>query len=371
MFHLIFSIPGWYVIARFIAPLALPLGVKILFSAVVLLATQYLFLSRFTSGSIMSPEMPRPVIILFNWAFCAVLFLAMLQVLIDAVGLIALLAGHPLVILPEVRYLAGGIAMLLAAVGVHQAIRVPPVKDVVFNIKNLPAEFEGYQLLQLTDLHISKLFNGKWTAKMVEKAMALKVDLIVVTGDVIDGTLNNRRNDVAPLQGLSAPDGVFAITGNHEYFFEQARWTEHLAALGLKPLLNSHAVVTRDDASLVIVGVTDASAPGRGAPGPDLARALSGAPLNAPVVLLDHQPRNARQNAAQGADVQLSGHTHGGLIAGFDRLFAKPNGGFVSGLYAVEGMQLYVNNGTALWPGMAVRLGRPSELTRITLKRAN
>ncbi|TPD90421.1 metallophosphoesterase, partial [Pantoea vagans] len=100
-----------------------------------------------------------------------------------------------------------------------------------------------------------------------------------------------------------------------------------------------------------------------------LARALEQAPESAPVILLDHQPRNARQNAAQGVDVQLSGHTHGGLIIGLDRLFAKPNGGFVSGLYQVDGMQLYVNNGTALWPGMAVRLGRPSELTRITLRR--
>lgn len=370
MFHLIFSIPGWYVIARFIAPLALPLAVKLVFSAVVLIATQYLFFSRFTSGSIMSPEMPRPVIILFNWAFCAVLFLAMLQVLIDAVALIALLLGHPLVIAPEVRYGAGVAAMLLAAFGVHQAIRVPPVKDVVFTINNLPPEFAGYQLLQLTDLHISKLFNANWTAKMVKKAMALDVDLIVITGDVIDGTLNNRRADVEPLRGLHAPDGVLAITGNHEYFFEQAAWTDHLASLGLKPLLNSHTVVARDGACLVIAGVTDASAPRRGATGPDLAEALSGAPVNAPVVLLDHQPRNARQNAAQGADVQLSGHTHGGLIAGFDRLFAKPNGGYVSGLYAVEGMQLYVNNGTALWPGMAVRLGRPSELTRITLQPA-
>ena len=70
-----------------------------------------------------------------------------------------------------------------------------------------------------------------------------------------------------------------------------------------------------------------------------------------------------------GVDIQLSGHTHGGMIAGLDRLVARANGGFVSGLYDVQGMQLYVNNGTALWPGFAMRLGKPSELTRITLVR--
>ena len=266
------------------------------------------------------------------------------------------------------RYLAALLAMALAAVGVQQAIRVPPVKEVTIKIDHLPREFEGYQLLQLTDLHITRLFNAAWSAEMVRRAMSLNVDLIVITGDVIDGTVQNRIKDVEPLGNLRAPDGVYAITGNHEYFFEQQRWTEHLASLGLPTLHNSHIIIKRGAAELVIAGLPDISASGRNADGPDLAMALKGAPKNAPVILLDHQPRNARQNAQQQVDLQLSGHTHGGLIAGFDRLFAKPNGGFVSGLYQVDGMQLYVNNGTALWPGMAIRLGRPSELTRITLR---
>ncbi|MEG3110508.1 MULTISPECIES: metallophosphoesterase [unclassified Pantoea] len=369
MFHLIFSIPSWYVIARFVLPLAMPLVLKVILSLLVLLASQYLLISRFTAGGIFSPEMPRTVIILFNWAFSAVLFLAMTQLLIDAVTVMSLLFRHPLEIAPGVRYLAALFAIALGAISVHQAIRVPPVKDVTIEIENLPAEFEGYQLLQLTDLHITKLFNATWTAALVKRAMSLNANLIVVTGDVIDGTLQNRRADVEPLRGLNAPDGVFAITGNHEYFFEQERWTDHLASLGLHPLLNSHAIIKRDGAELVIAGLPDASASRRNTIGPDLTKALRGAPENAPVILLDHQPRNARQNALQKVDLQLSGHTHGGLIVGFDRLFAKPNAGFVSGLYNVDGMQLYVNNGTALWPGVAVRLGRPSELTRITLQR--
>lgn len=369
MFHLIFSIPSWYVIARFIIPLSMPLALKITLSLLALLASQYLLIGRFTSGSIFSAEMPRLVIILFNWVYSAVLFLALAQILIDVVALVAMLLRHPLEIAPGVRYLAAMLAFGLASWGVQQAIRVPPLKDVTIQVADLPQEFEGYQLLQLTDMHITPLFNASWSAALVRRALELNVDLIVVTGDVIDGTLKNRINDVEPLRNLHAPDGVLAITGNHEYFFEQQAWTGHLASLGLKPLLNSHAVISRGDASLVIAGLPDTSAPGRGANGPDLAKALADAPDNAPVVLLDHQPKNARENAKYGVDIQLSGHTHGGLIVGLDRLFAKPNGGFVSGLYDVDGMQLYVNNGTALWPGMAVRVGRPSELTRITLTR--
>jgi len=369
MFHLIFSIPSWYVIARFLIPLSMPIALKILLSLLVLLASQYLLVSRFTSGSIFAPEMPRMVIILFNWAFSAVLFLALTQLVIDVVALISLIVRHPLEIAPGIRYLAALFAMGLATYGVQQATRVPALKDVTLEVANLPQAFEGYQLLQLTDLHITRLFNASWTASMVKQAMSLNVDLIVITGDVIDGTLENRRNDVEPLRGLHAPDGVLAITGNHEYFFEQQAWTEHLASLGLDPLLNRHKVIARGEAKLVIAGLTDASATARGADGPDLTQALAGAPENAPIVLLDHQPKNARENATQGVDIQLSGHTHGGLIWGFDRLFAKPNNGFVSGRYDVDGMQLYVNNGTGLWPGMAVRGGRPAELTRITLTR--
>ncbi len=369
MFHLIFSIPSWYVIARFVIPLAMPLVLKIILSLVVLLASQYLLISRFTPGGIFSPEMPRAVTILFSWAFGTVLLLAFTQILLDVVTLISLLLRHPMQMAPGVRYVAAFFAMVMSAVGVNQAIRVPPVKEVTIKIDNLPREFEGYQLIQLTDLHITKVFNAAWTTAMVKKAMTLDADLILVTGDVIDGTLENRRNDVEPLKGLRAPDGVYAITGNHEYFFEQQRWTDHLATLGLQPLLNSYTLIKRGDAELAIAGLPDVSASRREATGPNLEQALEGVPASAPVILMDHQPRNARQNATHKVDLQLSGHTHGGLIVGFDRLFAKPNAGFVSGLYEVDGMQLYVNNGTALWPGMAIRLGRPSELTRITLQR--
>lgn len=144
----------------------------------------------------------------------------------------------------------------------------------------------------------------------------------------------------------------------------------HFAGMGLNILANAHTVLRRDGGALILAGVTDRSAPASGHPGPDLDAALAGAPGNAPIVLLDHQPGDAARAAARGVALQLSGHTHGGMIVGLDRLVARGNNGFVSGAYRVGGMVLYVNNGTGLWPGFALRLGRPSELTRITLRRA-
>jgi predicted MPP superfamily phosphohydrolase len=370
MLHIIFSLPGLYVIGRFLWPLPWRPPAKVFACLIALLASQYHLISRLSSGSPFSPEMPRELVIAFNWAFGALLLLAIFQLTLDLVTLVVATVRRHRVRIPRgLRHVIGICALALSAFGVSQAIRVPPIKDVELAVANLPAAFEGYKLLQLTDLHISRLFEEPWTRAVVDNANQLGVDLIVITGDLIDGTLENRRHDVKPLRDLHAPDGVYVIPGNHEYFFDHQVWMDHFRALGMRPLANSHVVLERGGAKLVLAGVTDFSAPRVGLPGPDLGKALADSPKDLPIVLLDHQPRKARLAAAMGVDLQLSGHTHGGMIAGLDRLLALANEGFVSGLYDVEGMQLYVNNGTALWPGFAVRLGKPSELTRITLVR--
>jgi predicted MPP superfamily phosphohydrolase len=370
MFHLMFSLPGLYVIDRFLYPLPWPLAVRIVLAVVVLLASQYHLFSRLSSGSPFSPEMPRPLIIALNWAFAAVVLLAVFQILADVATLLAMLLQRHAVTIPAgVRYTTGTIALALAAFGVGQAIRVPVLKDVTFAIAGLPPQFDGYKLLQLTDLHISRLFNRRWAKAVVDAANRLGVDLIVLTGDVIDGDVEHRRDDVAPLARLQAPDGVYVIPGNHEDFFDHQAWMGHYVSLGFRALENEHKIVERCGAGIVLAGVTDFSAPSAGLPGPDLDKALAGAPPGLSIILLDHQPRKARLAAARGVALQLSGHTHGGMVVGMDRLVALANEGFVSGRYEVDGMHLYVNNGTALWPGFALRIGRPAELTRITLSR--
>ena len=361
--------PSLVVIARWLVPLSLPGAWKITGAVLLLVASQYHLWSRFSSGSVFAPEFPRAIVLLFNWAFGAILLLAIFQLALDMAGLAGWIAG--LSAIPDVaRYAAAALAALLAAIGVANAARVPPVRDVAVAIRDLPAAFEGYRLLQLTDLHLSRLFTARWASAVVARANAVRADAIVVTGDFIDGSVAMRRDDVAPLAGLRAPDGVWAVPGNHEYFFDYAEWMRHLSSLGINRLLNANTVLRRDDAALVIAGVTDASARGAGQPGPDLTAALAGAPAGAPVVLLDHQPRNARAAAAQGVALQLSGHTHGGMIVGMAKLLEPANGGFVSGAYPIGNMTLYVSNGTGLWPGFALRLGRPSEITRLTLHRA-
>jgi uncharacterized protein len=371
VFHLAKALLCFYVVARFIYPLPWPNWLKGFLAVVLMVVFQHSLITLLVFGTMFSPEVPRVMMIVVNWMAGFVLLTAIAQLAIDLVTLvIAAMKRRKVKIAPKLRYGVGVFTMALAAFAVSQAIRIPPVKEMEIRIRDLPAEFDGYRMIQLTDLHISRLFQAPWVEETVAKANAQNVDLIVVTGDLIDGDLQARQRDVAPLAGLRATDGVYAIPGNHEYYFGHDGWMRQYETLGMKTISNGHVVLTRGDARLTLAGVNDINATRFGHEGPDVGKALAGAPPEAPVILLDHHPRNAAVSAAAGADLQLSGHTHGGMILGFDRLVARFNNGFVSGLYDVDDMQLYVNNGTALWIGFALRLGIPSELTVITLRRA-
>jgi uncharacterized protein len=368
--QLIFGLIYLLILTRFIWPLQLPLSIKIVGALLALVALQFHRWSRLSSGSVFSPEFPRPVVVIFNWALGTIVLLALLLLLLD-VGLLVGIPFHGgIVSAPDkVRYSLAALAAVAAAIGVHQAMRIPPLKDIEICISGLPRQFDGYTILQLTDLHISRLFPASWARGVVERSNELGVDLIAITGDLIDGTLDARRTDIEPLRALKATDGVYVISGNHEYIFGYSTWMAHFAALGLLSLENRHIVLDRNGGMLVLAGITDRASRRTGYPVRDLPAVLEGAPKGVPVILLDHQPSDARYAAALGVALQLSGHTHGGLILGIDRLAARANAGYVSGRYDVDGMTLYVNNGTALWPGFALRLGRPSELTRITLRK--
>lgn len=369
MFHFVVAIPCLIVIFRYLAPLKWPLWFKFLLSVALLFVAQHHLLTLLAFGSMFSPEVPRIIVLAVNWIFGTMLFLAVLQVVVDLITLVLMAVKRRRIAIPPVlRYSMGALALGVAAFAVSQAARVPAVKNVEAAIQGLPAAFDGYEIVQLTDLHISRLFEAPWVEAVVAQTNALAPDLIVITGDLIDGDLDVRLADVAPLRALSAPDGVYTIPGNHEYYFGYPEWMAHYQTLGIETLANQHVVIGNESANIVLAGVTDFSAAGNAFPAPDVDQALAGAPDDTPIIMLDHQPRNAAVAASAGVDLQLSGHTHGGMMLGFDRLVARANNGFVSGFYDVQGMTLYVNNGTGLWPGFALRLGKPSELTRITLR---
>ena len=257
----------------------------------------------------------------------------------------------------------------LSTYGFWASRRRPVVKEVTVALSDLPADFEGFRIVQITDLHLGPTIKRDWMQMVVDQANALSADVIAVTGDLVDGPVPYLKDDVAPIAELRAPHGVCFITGNHEYYSGVLPWIEEIRRLGLTVLLNEHRVIERGSARMLLAGVTDYhggySIPGQAS---DPVGAMSGAPPCSPKILLAHQPNSIFVSSKAGYDLQISGHTHGGQFFPGNWLarMAQP---YIRGLHKHDNTWIYVSCGTGYW-GPPLRLGAPSEITVIKLTRA-
>lgn len=259
------------------------------------------------------------------------------------------------------------IAALVTLIGFVNARRRARVVDVDVPIAGLPRALAGFSIAQISDIHVGPTIKHGYVDAIVETVNALNVDLIAVTGDLVDGSVAQLARHIAPLGRLTARHGAFFVTGNHEYYSGERGWSAELRRLGLTVLKNEHIVLNHDGAVLVVAGVTDYSAhhfdPAQRS---DPAAALAGSPLEAGAkLLLAHQPRSAAAAADAGFDLQLSGHTHGGQFWPWNHFvrFQQP---FTAGLHRVRQLWIYTSRGTGYW-GPPKRFGAPSEITRIRL----
>lgn len=257
-----------------------------------------------------------------------------------------------------------GAAGVLSLVGLAQA-RCPRVRRVAVPIEDLPEQLDGYRIVQWSDVHISATIRERFLRSLVERTNALDADAVAITGDFVDGPLAELREQIAPLHDLRSRDGVFYVTGNHEYYWDADAWIGALQSHGLTFLKNEHRVIARDGASIAFAGVTDPV--GRGSHQQDPARALAHAPKDAVKVLLSHRPQTAEAASRLGAHLQLSGHTHGGQFFPFN-LIIKKFQPIVAGLHRVGRTWLYVNRGTGYW-GPPSRLAVGGEITVLELRK--
>lgn len=264
-----------------------------------------------------------------------------------------------------VAALAGGALSISSLAAVAKGTGVKPVRVA---LSKLPAHLSGYKIVQLTDVHIGPTLDRAFLQRVVASVNAQHPDMVVITGDLVDGSVANLGEHVRPLSELRARDGVFFVTGNHEYYSGADEWLAFLRTLGVRPLRNERVQIRGED-GFELAGVDDATAHQFGDHhGADYERAMGGRDANKLLVLLAHQPRQVLQAERFAPDLMLSGHTHGGQIAPFNFL-VKLQQPYVAGLYEHKRTKLYVSRGTGYW-GPPMRLAAPAEITAIELVHA-
>lgn len=261
------------------------------------------------------------------------------------------------------------ISVAVTLVGFFNARRTARVVDVEVRLDDLPAALDGLTIAQITDLHIGPTIKNGYVRRVVDKVNELGADIVAITGDVVDGKVRRLLPDVAPLGDLRARHGAYIVTGNHEYYAGVDDWIAAFRDLGLRPLMNEHVTIDHGGAGLVLAGVNDFKAAAiKPEHASDPNAALAGSPLDAPKVLLAHQPRSAPAAHEAGFDLQLSGHTHGGQFWPWNH-FVRMQQPFTAGLHRLGRLWVYTSRGTGYW-GPPKRFGAPSEITRITLRPA-
>jgi len=363
-----------YVTLRLIVPLPLGFAGKIGAGLLVLLISLKHFFFQNFFGGLAAPDLPRFAILAAGWLYVTLAFIFILLVIRDIAGCLIWVinrAGYAVNLPILSGPVSAGIVILSligSTFGLYEAVRHPDVKKTEVTLTRLPQELDGLTIVQITDLHVNTFNPEHKIQKIVETINGLKPDLIVLTGDIVDGTTIKREADIAPLQGLRAKYGVFGSAGNHEYYSGFNAWKKRFAELGIHMLYNDHTTLSIHGKPLVIAGITDTVAAQFKKPVPNIAKALEGAPHDAIRILMAHRPHDAEVHANAGVDLQLSGHTHGGQIIGFNQVVARFNENRLMGWYNIGKMKLYISTGISLWNGFPVRLGVPSEIAVITLR---
>jgi predicted MPP superfamily phosphohydrolase len=280
------------------------------------------------------------------------------------------------------RWSAIGVPLLattVTTIGFFNARRTARVRTVEVPIAGLPPALIGFTIAQLSDIHVGPTIRRGYIQRIVDAVNRLEADAVAITGDLVDGSVSELRDHIAPLAHLRARLGTFVVTGNHEYYAGVHAWIDELRRLGLRVLLNEHVLLaarrskgaqTDEEVgatTLLLAGVTDFNAVHfDAAHASDPQAALAGAPEAVTTrVLLAHQPRSAPAALEAGFQLQISGHTHGGQFFPWN-LFVPLQQPFVAGLHRLQGMWVYTSRGTGYW-GPPKRFGAPSEITLLRL----
>lgn len=262
-----------------------------------------------------------------------------------------------------IRTCAVVVAICLSLVGLVHGLRPPKLTDYEVSLPGLPRELDGTVLLQLSDMHLGNILGKRWLEKLIARVNAIGPDIVVITGDLVDGNVGRVEPLRESLQRLRAPLGVWAVTGNHEFYAGLARSIALFENAGFSVLRDSNKQVAP---GLIIAGIDDLTARDSVADAdhPTI-HALANRPPGA-TILLSHSPLDADKAAGAGVGLMLSGHTHNGQIWPF-KYFVRMRHPLLAGRYKVNNLTVIVSRGTGTW-GPRMRLWLPGEIVRIKLR---
>lgn len=327
---------------------------------------------RVIGGHYFAPALPEWIIWTGAWLYGAFYLLVPLWLLSELLRAFKWRKAQPLWNKVNLGMVTGALCLSLTALFFGAA--KPRITHCLVEHPQVPAAAEGMKILFLTDLHIDRTTKSEKVRELVKQANSCRADLILLGGDLMDGPVSLCGRAVAELGALKAPYGVFTVPGNHEFYSGMEEWFSFFQKSPVRMLVNEKVTLPN---GVVLAGVGDKAA---GAFFRDRAllkekfadlpeKALQNVTDEQFAVLLAHRPGIAQRSSKLPVDLQLSGHTHGGMIRGLDLLVGVYNKGWISGRYQVGKTILWVSNGTWLWKGFPLRLGRPGEMLLVTLKR--
>ena len=349
--------------ATFVIPVKLKVRAQAIWSMALLVCfSKFLCFAAF-GGHAFNPDLPAAIIWIWDWLYSGAMILS-------ALGLLTVFFRFRAKV-----WLLPIAAWGLASWGLYNGFSVPAVQEVELTYSDLPVSLDGYRIVQLSDLHCSSAARRWRTEAVVAKANALKPDLICLTGDLADGKASRIARHLDPIKELRAKDGVYACTGNHEYYYDYFGWMSHFyaKATNIRFLENECAFPHE---GLALAGIPDEAgfrhcgiASER-----DWWQSFDAATNGEFRVLMCHRPANVNMHVRE-CDVrlQLSGHTHGGIAPILRTIVKLHNMNYVRGLYPAPGRSgdryLYVSPGCGQWAGFPMRFFNDSEITLLTLRR--
>jgi len=256
--------------------------------------------------------------------------------------------------------LAGG---LIAGYSLYEARNIG-ITALEIPLSELPRDLDGFTIAQISDFHFGVLNSTAKLEKVVAMTNSLNADLVFITGDLVDESVAHMEDMAGPLRKLKGRAGVFAITGNHDYYAGVKRATGILEDAGITVLRNELRILP---GGLQLLGIDDPTGMRRmGEKGEDFISLIARVDPSQPSILLYHQPIQFERTAQAGIGLQLSGHTHGGQLYPVIHI-SKRIYPWTPGLHRLKKSFLLVSRGTGTW-GPPMRFLAPPEIVHIKLR---